>query len=156
MEASPRDPAEIEADAEKLVDIIAVLQRCFLTNLCSQLSKGNVSFPQYFLLGFLANHKPLTMTEIAAQMGHTTAAATGLVDRLVALGHVRRSPAKDDRRKIMVEITDGGRGLVSEIRGDMVTNVKKVMLKLTSEEQKAWLQIYGKIHSFCQAGPAES
>jgi predicted transcriptional regulator len=34
------------------------------------------------------------MTEIASRMGHTTAAATGLVDRLEKLGLVRRVHAR--------------------------------------------------------------
>jgi len=39
------------------------------------------------------------MSGIALKMGHTTAAATGLVDRLEKLGYVQRSHALDDRRK---------------------------------------------------------
>ncbi len=62
-------------DAERLADIFTVLQRCFILNLSKELSRGNVSFPQYCLLGFLREQKELTMTEIAQKMGHSTAAA---------------------------------------------------------------------------------
>src|SRR5580698_2484583 len=93
------------ADAERLADIFTTLQRCFILTLSKELSRGNVSFPQYCLLGFLSQGKHLTMTDIAHRMGHTTAAATGLVDRLERLGHVRRVHARDDRRKIIVQIT---------------------------------------------------
>ena len=68
-----------------------------------ELQRGNVSFPQYALLDFLAQKGELTMTEIAKKMDHTTAAATGLVDRLEKLGHVERCHAKSDRRKILVK-----------------------------------------------------
>src|SRR5882757_9640406 len=92
-------------DAERLADIFTVLQRCFVLNLSKKLSRGNVSFPQYCLLGFLAQQEHLSMSEIAQRMRHTTAAATGLVDRLENLGHVRRTHGRDDRRKILVQIT---------------------------------------------------
>jgi len=140
----------MRADAERLADIFTVLQRCFILNLSKELSRGNVSFPQYFLLGFLVQQKQLTMTEIAQKMGHTTAAATGLVDRLEKLGLVRRTHAKDDRRKILVQATSSGASLVSEVREDMITNLLKMMSQLDGNEQRAWLQIYEKIFNYCQ------
>lgn len=136
-------------DAERLADILTGLQRKFLANLSKELSRGNVSFPQYFLLGYLCQSKFLTMSEIAGKMGHTTAAATGLVDRLENLGFVERSHAVDDRRKIMVKITKSGTGLVSRIRQDMVDNLLKTMTCLEPEEQKNWLKIYTKIANYC-------
>ena len=50
------------------------------------------------------------MSAIAKKMGHTTAAASGLVARLENLGYVVRSVARDDRRKVMVCITPKGFG----------------------------------------------
>lgn len=136
--------------AERLAEIFTTLQRSFILNLSKELGRGNVSFPQYCLLGFLSQQKHLTMTEIAHRMGHTTAAATGLVDRLEKLGHVRRVHAKDDRRKIMVLITPSGSALVRKVREDMVGNLLKIMDQLDASEQKAWLQIYEKVFVFCQ------
>ena len=107
--AKNTEHARMREDAEKLADIFTVLQRCFLSNLSRELSRGHVSFPQYFLLGYLGQQKSLSMSEIAAIMSHTTAAATGLVDRLVKLGYVRRRPARDDRRKILVQVTKKAR-----------------------------------------------
>ena len=145
-----RDEAELRRDAEKLVDILTTLQRCFLMNLSRELSRGNVSFPQYFLLGFLAQQKYLTMSEIAEKMGHTTAAATGLVDRLENLGYAHRTHGSEDRRKIMVEITESGLALVGKIREDMIDGVVIMMGHLCVDEQKAWLQIYEKIKNVCK------
>jgi DNA-binding MarR family transcriptional regulator len=120
-------------------------------NLSKELARGNVSFPQYCLLGFLREQNALTMTEIAQKMGHSTAAATGLIDRLENLGHVKRAHGKDDRRKVMVQITTSGSNLVAEVREDMVSNLLKMMDVLEPGEQKSWLQIYEKIFSYCQS-----
>jgi DNA-binding MarR family transcriptional regulator len=140
-----RSDSQIRTDCEKLADIFTALQRCFLMNLSKELARGKVSFPQYFLLGYLALQRHLTMSEIAAKMGHTTAAATGLVDRLEKLGYVRRTHASDDRRKIEVQITPAGLCLVAQIREDMVTSLREMMRLLSSEEQRAWVQVYEKI-----------
>ena len=139
------------ADAEQLSHIVLAMQRCFLLRLSRELGEGNVSFPQYFLLAALDQQEVLTMSGIAQKMGHTTAAASGLVARLEALGYVVRSSAPEDRRKVLVCITEKGTALVRRIREEMVCNLMKVMGCLSPGEQKAWLQIYTKIYSYCQA-----
>jgi DNA-binding MarR family transcriptional regulator len=127
------------------------MQRCFVLHLCKELAPGNVSFPQFFLLTYLDLKEVLTMSAIAQKMGHTTAAASGLVARLENLGYVVRSNAREDRRRVMVCITAKGSALVRRIREDMVENLMKVMEHLSPEEQKAWLQIYSKIYNICQS-----
>ena len=136
--------------AGRLADIFTEMQRSFVLVLSKKLARGNVSFPQYCLLTFLAQSGMLNMSEVARRMGHTTAAATGLVDRLEKLRHVRRMTAKEDRRKILVEITDSGSALVDEVRDDMISNLMKMMEHLEPNEQKAWVQIYEKLCRYCQ------
>jgi DNA-binding MarR family transcriptional regulator len=150
--AFARTPSDqIRADAERLSHIVLEMQRCFMLHLCKELAPGNVSFPQFFLLTYLDRKEVLTMSAIAQKMGHTTAAASGLVARLENLAYVVRSVARDDRRKVMVCITPKGSALVRRIREEMVGNLMKILNYLTPDEQKAWLQIYGKIHDYCQS-----
>jgi DNA-binding MarR family transcriptional regulator len=150
--AFARSPAEqIRADAERLSHLILEMQRCFVLHLCKELAPGNVSFPQFFLLAYLDQKEVLTMSAIAQKMGHTTAAASGLVARLENLGYVVRSIARDDRRKVMVCITPKGSALVRRIREEMVGNIVKILNYLTPDEQKAWLHVYGKIYDYCQS-----
>src|SRR3981081_1898333 len=148
---APAPPSEIRADAERLSNIVLEMQRCFVLHLCKELAPGNVSFPQFFLLAYLDRKEVLPMSAIAQKMGHTTAAASGLVARLENLGFVVRSSAREDRRKVMVCITPKGSALVRRIREEMVGNLVKIMEHLTPGEQKAWLQIYTKIYDICQS-----
>ena len=105
MQLVNENKESVKKEAGKLADFIMFTQRSFLLNLSKELNKGSVSFAQFFLLGYLASEDYLTMTSIANKMGHSTAAATGLVDRLEKLGYVQRLHASDDRRKVMVQIT---------------------------------------------------
>src|SRR5438046_3261154 len=146
--AFARNPTDqIRADAERLSHIVLEMQRCFVLHLCKELAPGGVSFPQFFLLAALDHKEVLTMSEIAQKMGHTTAAASGLVARLENLNYVVRSSAREDRRKVLVCITEKGSALVRRIREEMVGNVMKVMTHLTPGEQKAWIQVYTKIYN---------
>lgn len=139
-------PGLSRSEIERLADIIMVMQRCFVQHLSEELSRGQVSFPQFFLLGHISSSESLSMTEIADKMTHTTAAATGLVDRLENLGYVQRMHASDDRRKVLVRITPKGLDLVGRIRQDIVAKLALVTGILEPEEQTTWLHIYEKIH----------
>ncbi|MFA7234857.1 MAG: MarR family transcriptional regulator [Terrimicrobiaceae bacterium] len=145
---NPQLPGLSHSEIERLVDIIMLMQRCFVQHLSEELSRGQVSFPQYFLLAHISSSsESLSMTEIADKMTHTTAAATGLVDRLENLGYVERMHASDDRRKVLVRITPKGFDLVGRIHQDIVAKLSLVTKILEPEEQTAWLHIYEKIHA---------
>jgi len=132
-----------------LASIIMVMQRRFMASLMGELARGKVSFPQFFLLGHLCSQGPSGMSRIAELMGHSTPAATGLVQRLEKLGYVRRSLEKEDRRKVTVNATPKGVHLVEGIRQEVIGNLEKVMERLEPHEQRAWLDIYGKINDYC-------
>jgi DNA-binding MarR family transcriptional regulator len=74
------------------------------------------------------------MSAIAKKMGHSTAAATGLVDRLEKLNFVERVHAAEDRRKIMVRITNDGNEIVATMRGHIATELADLMEDLDENE----------------------
>lgn len=145
-------PAALNSEqVDRLAKILFYLQRNLVITLSEGLGKKQISFPQFFLLAHI-NGTPhsLTMSEIAERMHHTTAAATGLVDRLENLGYLRRTSAENDRRKVMVTITAKGSELVNEIQGDISSKVSLLCSSiLTPEQQHSWLEIYEKIYQYC-------
>jgi DNA-binding MarR family transcriptional regulator len=120
--SSPR-----KVDPNRLADFVMMTQRSCILNLSSELNRGNISFPQFFLLTYLSSEDYLTMSAIAKKMGHSTAAATGLVDRLEKLGFVERVHAAEDRRKIMVRITSSGSEIVSTMREHIASELANIM-----------------------------
>ena len=144
MQVVNEQQKSVRKDASRLADFIMFTQRSFLLNLSKELNKGNVSFAQFFLLGYLAKEEFLTMTDISKKMGHSTAAATGLVDRLEKLGYVQRVHASDDRRKVMVQVTKKGIELVGKMREDIVESLVDLMDDLDSDEKNSVLAVHGK------------
>ncbi|GGD10126.1 MarR family winged helix-turn-helix transcriptional regulator [Nocardioides daphniae] len=57
----------------------------------------------------LLSREMMGPAEMARHLDVSTAAATGVVDRLEARGHVERRPIPGDRRRTGVHITDAGR-----------------------------------------------
>jgi DNA-binding MarR family transcriptional regulator len=56
-------------------------------------------------LNTIENRGGLTAGELAEEVGLTTGAVTGVVDRLERVGFGRRVPDPDDRRRVKVEVT---------------------------------------------------
>jgi DNA-binding MarR family transcriptional regulator len=129
--------ASVKADADRLADFVLFTQRSCILNLSSELNKGNISFPQFFLLTYLSSEDYLTMSDIAKKMGHSTAAATGLVDRLEKLAYVERVHAAEDRRKIMVRITAKGVELVSKMRSEIATDLAGILAGMDEDQAEA-------------------
>ncbi len=129
--------ASVRADANRLADFVLFTQRSCILNLSTELNKGNVSFPQFFLLTYLSSEEYLTMSDIAKKMGHSTAAATGLVDRLEKLAYVERVHAAEDRRKIMVRITSKGTQLVAKMRTEIANDLAGILAGMDEDQAES-------------------
>lgn len=116
--------------AEQLADFLMLAQRSCFLEISKDLNAGRISYAQLFLLGCLDQTESLTMSEIARKMGHSTAAATGLVDRLQKLGYVARMHAEEDRRKILVMITDKGRRILRKMREGLASSLAKMLVQM--------------------------
>jgi DNA-binding MarR family transcriptional regulator len=125
--------ATIKADACRLADFVLFTQRSCMLNLSKELNQSKLSYSQFFLLTYLASEEHLTMTDIAKKMAHSTAAATGLVDRIESLGYVERIHASEDRRKIMVRISPKGAEIVSHMRKEIAIDLAGILSAMDDE-----------------------
>ncbi len=135
--------------AHALADTMTQIQRSFLVDLSTQVSQGNISIPQYTLLSFLNNSDGITMSKLAELMEHTSPATTGLVDRLVIAGLVARYGNIQDRRQVLVKITDKGRELVERIKRNLVYHILEISKELSHEDMEAWVRIYQTVSRRC-------
>lgn len=117
----------LQTDAQELADFILYSQRSCMLKLSPQLTKEKLSYPQFFLLAYLAEEEGISMSNIAKMMGHSTAAATGMVDKLQDLRYIKRSTAAADRRKILVHITQQGKELVSQMRQNIAEELSSML-----------------------------
>lgn len=147
---SPLSPLEFSQDARELADIAAFLQRHSVVRLTARMTEQKLSIPQYTLLGFLSSKGPLSMGQLAALMGHTTPATTGLVERLNNAGLVERHHPEYDRRKVIVQITAKGAAVVEATKYEMAGCITRIMERLSPEDRAAWSRIYRTIRSYVE------
>ncbi|MFC8681965.1 MarR family winged helix-turn-helix transcriptional regulator [Microbacterium ureisolvens] len=77
---------------------------------------------------------PRTAGELAVAAGLRPAATTTLIDRLSERGFVRRVPSPDDRRRVLVELTEEGRRRIWETYGPLVEEGQSVFDGVTIEQ----------------------
>lgn len=73
--------------------------------------------------------------ELSHLLGVTSAASSGVVDRLAARGHVRRRPHPDDGRRTQVEVTESGRREVEALMGPVAARLAETDELLNDEER---------------------
>jgi len=75
---------------------------------------GALTIPQLKLMKLIAKTKIGSLSEVAAFLGVSNAAASKAVDRLVRRGHVTRKESTDDRRATRLELTENGKDLLDK------------------------------------------
>jgi len=101
--------------ADKISDIMPVIAKEFSKRNTNELCRGKITLPQLLILGFLYRNGDSKMSTIANYMTVSTAAMTGMVDRLTRYGYVKREHEPGDRRIINTRLTEKGARLVEKI-----------------------------------------
>jgi DNA-binding MarR family transcriptional regulator len=82
---------------------------------CQSLMAHGISPQQAIILSACASDSPPIMSHLATLCGVSTAAMTGSIDRLVALGYVERQPKEGDRRSILIATTPLGTSVIVKL-----------------------------------------
>ena len=109
----------VESVVEEIERVILQIgwfgQRQFMQLLADE--RFELTVPQYHTLAHLAlcAHE-CKMSELAKATHQSAASLTGVVDRLLEKQLVARTRLEEDRRQVMVAITERGRTLLMDIR----------------------------------------
>jgi MarR family transcriptional regulator, organic hydroperoxide resistance regulator len=113
-----------------LIDGIVVQFRASLGELrcvgSERLVRHGVSMGHLHLMSMLDRHGELPMSRVAELLGVSDSNATGLVDRMEEHGFVERVRHPEDRRVVLVRVSDRGRQILSDVevvRDDIIFRV---------------------------------
>ncbi|GAA1506718.1 MarR family winged helix-turn-helix transcriptional regulator [Nocardioides humi] len=98
------------------IDRLMHVSMLISTDLSRYERASGLSAARIHLLWQLGLDGPTTQQRLAAALDVTPRNVTGLVDGLVASGHVTREPHPADRRAILVTPTAAGRAVIEENR----------------------------------------
>lgn len=87
----------------------------------------------------------LTPGQLAEAVMVTTGGMTGRIDRLAAAGFVVREPDPDDRRSILVRLTQGGLAAIDAAVVDHLAAEEQLLAPLTPAERKRLAALLRKL-----------
>lgn len=127
--------------ANKMNEVMPVVIKDFARRQANELYKGKITLPQFLILDFLSRQGESKMTEMAHFMQVTTAAMTGIVERLVRDGYVVRVYDPEDRRIVKVKLTAKGNELVRKINEQRRKMVIKIFGNISEVDRQDYLRI---------------
>lgn len=117
-----------------------------------------LSAPQIFTLQTLANAgQPMAAGELALRMDLTQGTLSTILDRLERKQLVRRSRGQDDRRKVLVNLTEAGRQTLAESPPLLHQNFIRAFAGLRDWEQNLLLSSLQRVAELMHApSPVEA
>lgn len=105
----------------------------------------NLTLAEANALYVIGPHEAKTMKQIAEALGVAVSTPTRTIDRLVAKKLVKRTVASEDRRKLLIELTDDGKNILAEMDEEGLMVIRKMVENLTDIEINSLKDILFKI-----------
>ncbi|MBU0759511.1 MAG: MarR family transcriptional regulator [Candidatus Omnitrophica bacterium] len=100
---------------------------------------------QILMLMSIHAHGKCHLKTLARERKVSPPTITGLVDRLLKDGYVRKDPDPEDRRAAMVSLTKKGEGVVTRHLASIQNLWKSILTHLSQKEREQYLGILRKI-----------
>jgi len=100
---------------DEVIDLLRRSVRGLKQNMMQELREYNITFPQALVLRILNLDGTHTLMQLASRLDMTTSSLSGIVDRLVKLGFVDRIQDQEDRRAILISLSNEGVKLVAQV-----------------------------------------
>ena len=140
--------------ADRIGTVMPVITREFARRQIHDLYRSRITLAQFFVLEYLHAHGETKMTALAQFMRVSTAAMTGIVERLVREHAVTRIFDDADRRIIKVRLTAKGEKFVRKMNDQRRRMVIHIFDRISARDRSAYLRILMQIQEIlCRERP---
>lgn len=131
---------------ERIMDEFHVAMRELRCAGTGRLVKAGVSMTHLHVMGLLSRHGEASMSRIADLLDVSLSNATGLIDRMAERGLVERIRVPDDRRIVLVQLSDVGQAQLEELEILRRDLLQKILARLDATQLKRLSQSLGDVH----------
>jgi DNA-binding MarR family transcriptional regulator len=110
----------------------------------------SLTLAQLKSLFFISNEGSTNVGKLAAALSVTSANVTGIVDRLVKQGLVTRRENPEDRRMLLLQVTDKGRALITDLRERQTSRLSEILDYLGPDELSTLAQGLSSLLKACE------
>jgi DNA-binding MarR family transcriptional regulator len=115
------------------------------------LLQEKMTFPQMIMLNILDARREYKMGDLSRILGVTKGAVTGLTDRLIKGGLLRRYRSKEDRRIVYVALTPKGVKRTGQLANFRLKLIASLFSNITRRERVQYLNILRKVQKNIRA-----
>ncbi|SRR5579883_3404801 len=119
--------------AARLMETIPLVMRVIRADMRAQ-GASTMSVPQFRALAFLDRHPGASLSEVAEHVGVTRATASATIERLVQRDFVHRSHDPQERRRVVLSLTEAGQHHLQQAREHTRTHIAYLLKNLTEEQ----------------------
>ena len=112
--------------------------------------KRGITQTQFLMLAAIRSYARCTMSTLARNLHVAMPTASGIVERLVRAGYVRRVQQSDDRRQVIVELTSKAQGFFHDFEAIIRRRWEEALLSLDSDELAAFYDVITKLRERLQ------
>lgn len=123
--------------AREIVEILPLVMRTLRTELGQPAALPN---PGHFPLLFMLSEGPHNLSELAEKHNVTLPTMSRTITTLSEHGFVRRTQSDEDRRRVVIELTDTGRGLLARITEEVIDHLAAVLSDLSASDRRKLIE----------------
>jgi DNA-binding MarR family transcriptional regulator len=115
------------------METIPLVMRFIRADMRAQ-NTAELSVPQFRTLAFLDRNPGASLSELAEHLGVTRATASANTERLVQRHFVDRYDHPEERRRVVLQLTEAGQQHLQERRAQTRTSIAALLESVTEEE----------------------
>ena len=131
---------------EEIAKVHPLILREVAVKQMSVFSKDKITLTQVVVLDLLKEKGSCRMGDIAAALNLTMSAVTGIIDKMIEMGLVKRERSGKDRRIVWVSLFPKGKRTVKKVNRERINAVNDLFLVLTLDEKHEYLRLLEKIY----------
>lgn len=147
------------ADKNQLVKSFHSLAESFFLKIRAEgeriMKEESFSGGQLFLLYTLDEQGTCKASDIAAYLGVTSGAVTAMGDKLVSMDLIKRDRTEEDRRMVLLSLTEKGREVVNRYRCNTFDTLLTGLGKLETAEIEQIIQVFARLNQIMETEKKE-
>ena len=105
----------------------------------------DLSGPQMFAILMLRDRGQVTITELSELLDVSPPSASAMVDRLVEKGILKREHSKEDRRKVVVSVSDEAAEHIDRAQERILQSFVELVEKIGPETAHQWCHVLERV-----------
>ena len=120
--------------AASTMDTFHMMMRSVRTEMRKR-SPLDISMHQFHAMKTIQHHEGASLSVVSEHLGSSLSAASKLIDGLVERGYVHRETAEDDRRRLILAITEAGEQAMESVDLEVQSFIAEKLAALSPNER---------------------